>query len=216
MDPVPRTAPEAMAVDEWLLGMYKDPILRVYRWQGEWGTIGYFDRLQSARDAFPGLELVRRWTGGGTVDHRNDWAYTLVIPGGGGVGRKFGGADSYREIHGALATALQQEGRDAQLSCGDRSTGAALCFENPVCHDLVDSSGRKLAGAGQRRNKQGMMHQGSVALPADESTSRLRAQRLAGLLANDWQELTIEVPPDWLEATCAMRYGQREWTERRM
>ena len=70
LDPVARPGPEAMAVDEWLLGEVQVPLLRIYRWQGEWGSLGYFGSLSEAQKNFPGLQWVRRWTGGGTVDHR--------------------------------------------------------------------------------------------------------------------------------------------------
>lgn len=219
MDPIPRTGPEAMAVDEWLLVKFPEPILRIYEWQGEWGSLGYFDRLSDARKVIPDLEhWVRRWTGGGTVDHRQDWAYTLIIPGADKADRKLGGAESYRYIHAALADALKEEGLDAKLSCGNQMTGSKACFENPVSHDLVDSSGRKLAGAGQRRSKGGMMHQGSVALPLDNvEASRARAQRLAeGLTERSWKEINkSDVPASWLRDTVAGRYGNSEWTQRR-
>ena len=69
-----------MAVDEWLLETATLPVLRVYRWAGEWASIGYFGEVTAARAAFPGVNLVRRWTGGGMVDHRADWTYTIVAP----------------------------------------------------------------------------------------------------------------------------------------
>ena len=98
IDPVARTGPESMAVDEWLLGL-NAPILRVYRWQGEWGSCGYFDSLSTAKNSFPELkQWVRRWTGGGTVDHRADWPYTLIVPSRNDQ-QRLGGLESYRLIH---------------------------------------------------------------------------------------------------------------------
>ena len=218
IDPEARTGPESMAIDEWLLGLNREPVLRVYRWKGEWGSIGYFDRLSKAREAFPGLQWVRRWTGGGTVDHRNDWAYTLVVPHSSTGERRLGGADSYRNIHSALAKALEPEGLDVRLSCGNESTGATTCFDNPVCHDLINSEGKKLAGAGQRRSNIGMMHQGSVALPIeDEAGFNQRAERLAETLSSgDWFSSQLQVPADWLKLTVSQRYGHVQWTERRL
>jgi len=217
IDPVARTGPESMAIDEWLLSLYQEPILRVYRWKGEWGSIGYFDRLSQAQEALPGLEWVRRWTGGGTVDHRKDWAYTLIVPFSAMGDRRIAGGDTYRDIHEALAVALEPEGLDASLSCGNLSTGASTCFDNPVSHDLIDSTGTKIAGAGQRRSSTAMMHQGSVALPLeDDEASKARSERFAAALADSWSHWTLEPPKERLMMAVRQQYGNPEWTQRRM
>lgn len=213
IDPVPRPGPEAMAVDEWLMGSADVPVLRVYRWLGEWGSVGYFGKLAAARAAFPGIQWVRRWTGGGTVDHRADWTYTVVAPANCEIAG-LRGAESYRIIHVALAQALQAEGIDVRLSSGADQTGAALCFENPVGHDLVNAVGSKLAGAGQRRTRRGLLHQGSVAVPCDEEVSEKRAARLAGLLAASWRPIDLQPPLAWLGDSIRARYGGASWTER--
>ena len=214
IDPVARSGPESMAVDEWLLGLNK-PILRVYQWQGEWGSCGYFDSLSTAQNSFPELKhWVRRWTGGGTVDHRADWPYTLIVPSRNDK-QRLGGLESYRLIHRSLIKALEPEGLDVNLSCGSKETGIAACFENPVTHDLVDSSGKKLAGAGQKRTKAGLIHQGSVALSASGKTSAQRAERLADALAQEnWAAFTEEPPEDVLRQL-QVRYEDAEWLSKR-
>jgi lipoate-protein ligase A len=214
LDPVERPGPEAMAVDEWLLGIAVQPVLRVYGWQGDWGSVGYFGELAAARTAFPGIEWVRRWTGGGTVDHRADWTYTLTVPAKEPLAR-MKGAESYRAIHSALAGALEQEGITARLSTGDDETGAMQCFENPVSHDLVAADGRKLAGAGQRRTKHGLLHQGSVAATCDAAVSIARAERLAAGLADHWEMSAFQPPSDGIAAICLRRYAHDAWTQRR-
>lgn len=213
-DPVMRPGPEAMAVDEWLLETMELPVLRVYRWSGAWGSIGYFGSLADARVSIPGLDWVRRWTGGGTVDHRADWTYTVVAPAG---DRWAGlrGAESYRLVHAALAEVLVAEGIDARLSAGAEKTGAALCFENPVGHDLIDPSGRKLAGAGQRRTRRGLLHQGSVAAAGEPAASAARAARLVSLLTGKWQPCDFVPPEDQVLRIVAERYALSTWTERR-
>jgi lipoate-protein ligase A len=211
MDPVKRPGPEAMAVDEWLLETAEIPMLRIYGWQGEWGSVGYFGKLADARAAFPELEWVRRWTGGGTVDHRADWTYTLIAPAGSGIAG-LRGAESYRLIHEALALALRQEGIDARLSSGQDETGAALCFKNPVGHDLIDPAGSKLAGAGQRRTRRGLLHQGSVAVPCDGENSFKRAWRLADLLTDQWLRVERNPPSDMIAFKIQSRYGAPGWT----
>ncbi len=214
IDPVERTGPEAMAVDEWLLETLELPVLRVYRWLGEWGSIGYFGSVADARAAFPGLDWVRRWTGGGTVDHRADWTYSVVAPAGGlwAGGR---GAESYRLVHAALVEVLAAEGIEARLSEGTEETAAALCFENPVGHDLIDSAGRKLAGAGQRRTRRGLLHQGSVAAACESAVSAARAARLVALLTGNGQPCDFVPPEDRILRKVAERYALSNWTDRR-
>lgn len=211
IDPVKRPGPEAMAVDEWLLETAESPVLRIYRWLGGWGSVGYFGSLDGARKSFPGVDWVRRWTGGGTVDHRTDWTYTVVAPATESVAR-LRGAESYRAIHEALAEALQHEGIAARLSTGSEETGAAACFQNPVGHDLVDSAGSKLAGAGQRRSKRGLLHQGSVALPC---ASAGRGGLLADALSGQWSRHDFHPPDELISRKVRDRYALAGWTERR-
>lgn len=214
IDPVKRSGPEAMAVDEWLLETATGPVLRIYGWDGNWASVGYFGKITEARTAIPGVRWVRRWTGGGMVDHRQDWTYTLALPHSEKLATERG-AESYRQIHAALAMALAAEGVEVRLSGGGNETGAMLCFENPVSHDLVGVNGSKLAGAGQRRTRLGLLHQGSAALACDEVVSKLRARRLAGLLANSWEDVTLLPHARILAAKAASRYGDARWTEKR-
>jgi lipoyl(octanoyl) transferase len=213
LDPQPRPGPAAMAVDEWLLETSPLPVLRVYGWQGAWGSVGYFGKLAGARAALPDLAWVRRRTGGGTVDHRADWTYSLVVPAEEGLCR-MRAAESYRIIHTALIATLAAEGIEARMTCGAGPSGETLCFRNPVGHDLVDLAGRKLAGAGQRRTKQGMLHQGSLALPCPADGSARRSRCLAAALSGSWQLVDIAVPPEQISQRIACRYGNPEWTHR--
>lgn len=214
MDPVARPGPEAMAVDEWLLEALGSPVLRVYRWQGEWGSLGYFGKLAEAEAALPGLQWVRRLTGGGLVDHRADWTYTLAIPATSAISR-MKGAESYRWIHGILAQTLQGEGMRAALSDGGMESGAALCFQNPVSHDIVGPFGSKLAGAGQRRTQRGLLHQGSVAGVCTAEASSARAIRFARALSRASAEEEISIPQSWIDERVRTRYALPSWTFRR-
>jgi lipoate-protein ligase A len=157
---------------------------------------------------------VRRWTGGGVVDHRADWTYSVIAPAHEPLaGRR--GAESYQQLHQALRETMRAEGLAASLSEGAEQTGAALCFENPVNHDLMGADGRKLAGAGQRRTRQGLLHQGSVAAAVDSEESRRRAEFLARRLAAAWQPCALLPPTEVIARLIAERYARPEWTSRR-
>lgn len=194
-----------MAIDEWLWHHTTEPVLRVYRWSGEWMSIGYFSKSAQVP---AGRGFVRRPTGGGLVDHRADWTYTLVIPRGHALA-EMAGAASYEQVHRALCEVLVAEGMDCRLTGQDGSEASAFCFEHPVTYDLIGAAGAKLAGAGQRRGKQGLLHQGSVQVTEDRDSSR--ALRLATRLCA-LPEVT-ELRPDgaWVERRRAEVYADPLW-----
>ncbi len=209
-DPLARSGTQAMAVDEWLLEYASIPILRIYQWDGDWGSIGYFGKLEEARDSLSGLNLVRRWTGGGTVDHREDWTYSLIVPKNCELA-SMKGAESYRAIHEILTDVLKAEGGAPALSPANGKTGG-MCFENPVEFDVMDAAGDKLAGAAQRRGKLGLLHQGSVATAGD---SRLRGELFAEHITEIWWEAEIHPDEARIAEIVSMKYGRKEWLERR-
>ena len=101
-----RTGPENMAIDDALSRVCRWPVLRVYGWLGEWMSVGYFGK---AEEISSGLAFVRRPTGGGMVDHREDWTYSLVVP------RGWDSAEmattlSYQKIHECLQGFLRGRG----------------------------------------------------------------------------------------------------------
>lgn len=205
-----------MAVDEWLLERTERPMMRVYRWQPGWGSFGYFVADAEAAEVL-GIERkrVRRWTGGGVVDHARDWTFTLAVPGRQWLaGMK--GAASYRVIHAALARALGELGVEARLVGAARSVRGGDCFLQAVEHDLVDADGRKLAGGGQRRARHGLLHQGSVVVPggAKRVFGQL-AEGLAQALAERVEPVGFQPPNDDLARRVEVRYGHPSWARRR-
>lgn len=207
-DPVERDGPENMAVDEWLAETCDQPVLRVYRWQPEWGSFGYFVKTLDLPTAE--VRWVRRWTGGGIVDHRSDRTYTLFVPRGFGLAEARGG-ESYRIIHGALVGAFRDAGVDAALSGEMPAAAGGECFRQPVEHDVLDAEGRKIAGAGQRRSLRGLLHQGSVAT----KDRILPAEGLAKRLAHDVVPRDFLPDPLDLCERVARRYGAETWLTRR-
>lgn len=167
-DATPRGGAEQMALDEALLETCDGPVLRVYRWDGPAVSFGYSQSLAEVVRAFPGLSLVRRWTGGGMVEHGRDWTFSLVVP----AGDPFVAvrpAETYRRIHAAVAEALGGNSHLKPDSPAPAGAGGA-CFVRPVCHDILALDGRKVCGGAQRRTRRGFLHQGSVqdcAWPSD-------------------------------------------------
>ena len=169
-------------MDEVLLRSLEGvPTLRLYQWQGDWVSLGYFGELSSVEDCFDGsVSVVRRWTGGGVVDHRKDFTYSLMIPRDDEVA-KMRGAESYAAIHAVVVEALCACGVQTELIAKDGESDSPQCFEKPVAWDVVDVKGRKLAGAGQRRTRWGLLHQGSVLLgEGREEFGKLLVEALSG------------------------------------
>jgi lipoyl(octanoyl) transferase len=165
----PMPAAWQMACDEVLLRNSTTALLRVYSWQHPTWTFGYFQKLQAVIEAqamSPGspTRLMRRWTGGGMVDHTHDLPYSLILPNQHPWAR-LSTAESYLKIHTALLTSLRAHNIKASLQIAPPLNGTQ-CFESPVTADLM-LAGKKIAGAAQRRSRYGLLHQGSLQLPID-------------------------------------------------
>jgi lipoate-protein ligase A len=152
-----------MALDEALLQRAALPTLRLYRWRQHALSLGYFGAFAEAQRAAAGREMVRRWTGGGLVEHGDDLTYTLIVP------REHAFCqhtplNSYRLIHEQIAPWLTARGVAARVAPDDADEKSGACFASHVQYDIV-AGGTKLAGAAQRRTRWGLLHQGSIQLP---------------------------------------------------
>ena len=156
-DPTPHAGPWNMAADQAWLEQSELPVLRVYRWDEPTVTIGYAQNLTKLAGALPHWPVVRRWTGGGVVLHENDFTYSVIVPAC-HPWSQTNPLDSYRMIHESLAQALDDGSR---LAGPDDLIENPFCFVAPALHDVVRDK-VKVAGAGQRRGKLGLLHQGSV------------------------------------------------------
>ena len=158
-----------MAHDEAMLRAATEPWLRIYSWRAPTVSIGFSQPLDVVPKNKRTWPVVRRWTGGGVVVHDGDWTYTLALPPDSDWCRVHA-AETYRWIHEAMIAALDACAlTGAVLQPLSVSDGMGVCFIEPAKFDVV-WNGNKIAGAAQRRNKTGLLHQGSVqgiALPAD-------------------------------------------------
>ena len=177
-------AAENMAIDFLLLRRYPRPEgarFRHYGWHAPAFTFGYSQKIESVRAQLPQdgrLDLCRRATGGGLVDHRDDWTYALVIPRGHAL-EETRATQSYRIVHECLAAALNQQGIKAGINdkvpapnndLDPNKLGAdpfGVCFNRAELYDVINLLSReKIAGAAQKRNKHGLLFQGSIWKPA--------------------------------------------------
>ena len=108
-------------------------------------------------------DVVRRWTGGGSVLHGEDLTYSLVTPAT-DPASSHGPAAIYAALHGAIRDALRAEGSEAELAAQAAPKISDACFANPVRDDVM-LRGRKIAGAAQRRTRGGFLHQAASKFP---------------------------------------------------
>ena len=155
-----------MAFDETLLESASQsgrPLLRFYGWTERAASFGYSQKYaEVARLTFL-RPLVRRPTGGGLVPHDADWTYSLVFP------RDHWwyacrATESYRRVHEWIHAAFARLDVPTELSSCCRKELPGQCFVGMEQFDIL-WQGKKIAGAAQRRNRQGLLIQGSVQPP---------------------------------------------------
>lgn len=180
-----------MALDEALLTHAPQlgrPVLRFYGWTEPAATFGYFQHHAEIAAATLLRPLVRRPTGGGLVPHDVDWTYSLTVPPWSDW-YSFRAEDSYRAMHEWVATAFARLDVPAELAPCCRKEIPGQCFAGYEKHDVL-WHGRKIAGAAQRRNKQGLLIQGSVQPPP-------------GVARRDWEAAMAGTVPALLAAGLA-------------
>src|ERR1700675_3164286 len=128
-DESPRAAAENMAIDEMLFLTAANPVLRFYRWIRPAVSFGYFTPWEEVARRFAGRDLVRRWTGGGIVEHGRDLTYSLVCPDGKSLPRT---SELYRFVHLAIARILLESGSPVELAEQTEPSRPRVCFEKAV------------------------------------------------------------------------------------
>lgn len=161
-----------MAVDDVLLQRAAEtgvPVLRFYEWSEPAATFGYFQKIAELEAATHIRPLIRRSTGGGLVPHLADWTYSLTIPPGDDWYR-LRAPESYRQMHEWIRAAMGGIGIPCELADCCKSERPGQCFAGYEKFDVLQG-GRKIAGAAQRRNKHGLLIQGSIQ-PAPSGVNR--------------------------------------------
>lgn len=154
------------------LGVEKDPILHLYRWKGLSATYGHFldpSRFFSMEAVKKKeLRLAKRPTGGGIIFHIWDLAFSALIP----STHPFfsqNTLDNYATINKRVLAAIEEflQKKGLELTAEDGvvlGEGCAnFCMAKPTKYDVM-LKGKKVAGAAQRKTKEGLLHQGSISL----------------------------------------------------
>jgi lipoate-protein ligase A len=147
------------------------PILHLYQWAKPSATFGYFIKPENHLDlqkiARHSIDLARRPTGGGIVFHIWDLAFSFLMPSH-HPAFSFNTLDNYAFVNRAVLEVVHtyfsltpemivQDGNLIGADCQN------FCMARPTQYDVV-YQGVKIAGAAQRRRKQGYLHQGTISL----------------------------------------------------
>jgi lipoate-protein ligase A len=185
-----------MACDEALLesvAAVGRPILRFYSWAAPAASFGYFQAYADVSAMTALRPLVRRPTGGGLVPHEADWTYSVTIPPG-DPWHQCKAIDSYRRMHEWLQAAFESQGIAAQLAAARVVDGPGQCFLGAEQYDLV-RAGLKLAGAAQRRRRDGLLIQGSVQPRGIELERAAFEQAVQDIGTTRWNIRWDSLPP---------------------
>ncbi len=209
-----------MAFDEALLessAVLKRPLLRLYGWTERAATFGYSQKFAEV-SAWSSLRpLIRRPTGGGLVPHEADWTYSIAVPPG-NEWYELRAEESYRRAHDWVTQSFRKMEVAAELATVATKEIAGRCFIGSEKFDVL-ANGQKIAGAAQKRNKAGLLIQGSIQ-PAKEWSRSEWERTFLGVgekrMEVGWRELTPD--ENLLERAKkldAEKYSRREYNERR-
>jgi lipoate-protein ligase A len=126
---------------------------------------------------------------------------------------------SYERLHEWIRASFARLGVVSELALQSSKERPGQCFAGPEKFDVV-RQGRKVAGAAQRRNRHGLLIQGSIQA-ASAAVSRADWERALCVTGEEdmrieWQPFTI---PTWLEARARaltdQKYSRPEYNLRR-
>ena len=155
-----------MATDEALLTsapVIAHPVLRLYGWAEAAATFGYSQKYSDLEKITMLRPLVRRPTGGGLVPHDRDWTYSVAVPPNHSW-YDLKATESYERIHLWIRDAFARMNVEMTLAPCCQKDIPGQCFIGYEKFDVL-WHGRKVAGAAQRRTKDGLLIQGSVQPP---------------------------------------------------
>lgn len=149
------------------------PILHLYDWIKPSLTYGFFAHPEKLLNLEAverhGFDLARRPTGGGVVFHVWDLAFSVLIPAESHLYSQ-NTLDNYELINQVVFRVVENfVGKSALMTLTPHDAmmknpqQAFFCMARPTKYDLVIGK-KKIAGAAQRKMKQGFLHQGTIAL----------------------------------------------------
>jgi len=223
-----------MAIDEAVFLMREKlglpTTLRFYAWKPAAVSMGYFQKIED-----PSLEeykrqkitIVRRFTGGGAILHRNEITYSLAcstheFPTFGDI------IKTQQLVHEAIILGLQNLEIKAELERKEiQGPDPYFCFVSPSKNDVVDD-GRKIVGSAQRRKNKVFFQHGSILMDSritseNGERKKNREKIIDSLILGFEKRLGIRLLPGQLtkeelklsQELRQIKYSTRNWNYRR-
>ncbi len=195
---------ENMALDEAMMALARAGrvALRFYGWSPHCLSLGRNQRAGGPlRGLEPGIDVVRRPTGGRSVFHGPELTYAVAFP-----ERAWGGPRAaYGRVNAALAAGLRGVGvrvdplpsaRAATRARGDPlgDLGAAACFADPAPGELTVRR-RKLVGSAQWRHRGAILQHGSILIADVQGRGALPGRREMSTGAKAREGVSDSAPP---------------------
>jgi len=222
-----------MAIDEAVFLMREKlglpATLRFYAWKPAAVSMGYFQKIED-----PSLEeykrqkipIVRRFTGGGAILHRNEITYSLACS-----THEFSAfkdiTKTQQLVHEAIILGLQNLGINAELERKETERpDPYFCFVNPSKYDVVEA-GRKIVGSAQRRKNKAFFQHGSILMdnkiPFEGAEKRYKEKIIDSLTLGFEKRLGIRLRPGQLtkeevrlsQELRETKYSTQNWNYRR-
>lgn len=216
----PGAAAENMAWDAALLEVaprFGAPVLRFYGWTEPAATFGYFQHFADIERLTTLRPIIRRPTGGGLVPHDCDWTYSLAFPPA-DPWYALKAVESYRRVHEWVQAAFAACRVSTELSPGAVKEAPGQCFIGAEQFDVLLDA-KKIAGAAQRRTRDGLLIQGSIQPPPGVVRGAFERAMLGVARVQwnaEWEELQPEVILKRRAAELAAdRFGRAEFNARR-
>jgi lipoate-protein ligase A len=211
---------ENMAWDEALLKsapLLGRPVARLYGWKEPAATFGYFQRIAEVKQMTELRPLIRRPTGGGLVPHDADWTYSLIFP----CSHEWyslKAIESYRRVHGWIQFAFSRVRVMTELATHRVEQTPGQCFVGAEPFDLLWQQ-RKIAGAAQRRTRDGLLIQGSIQPPTTVTRENFK-QAFCEAATESWRVTWEPLPVDealtgHVKQLTEKKYSRAEYNERR-
>lgn len=178
------------------------PTIRFFSWEHDSITVGYTqkatDILDCNRCIHDGIDVARRPTGGRSVFHAREIAYSVIGPAYDSV---FGGSimETYRAVSLVFCKALKDIGYHAELSPGKIGSGRpgspSPCFASTSRYEVTIDE-RKVIGSAQRRVEGFFLQQGSILIGKghERIVDYLKNRRQSSIYADalDSRSITLE------------------------
>ncbi|OVE75769.1 hypothetical protein BVX98_06850 [bacterium F11] len=173
-----------------------EPKLRFFQWMRPTISYGYLQNgelVQRWAENKGNVEIVQRPTGGGVVFHQpTDLSLSLIWPREKGIFPE-NPRDCYKAIHMIIKKGIEETIGLPSLSLFSPESGPcdaspeietcdrfSLCFQAPICHDVMQE-GQKIVGGALRLTRKAILYQGNILNPEAKNLDKCKSSIISSL-----------------------------------